>query len=113
MKPIKYICFYDTKANEEQKRAVSLAAENKVKYLSETLAKLGYSIEIVNPAWTYGNFSCKAKRYEAAEHIFVKLFFSFPWKKSKLSKMFSIFYQMLQLFCYLLCQIKKDETVFR
>lgn len=111
MKQIKYICFYDTKQNEKEQRATSLAAENKVKYLSETLVKNGYQVEIVNPAWTYGNFFCKAKRYQAQENIFVKLFLSFPWKNNKFCKGFSVLFQILQLFFYLLIHIKKNETV--
>lgn len=111
MKPIKYICFYDSKDNQGQNRATSLAAENKVKYLSKTLVKLGKTVQIVNPAWTYQKKCCPAKCYCAEEGIFVKLFFSFGWGKCKIAKGASVIFQLLQMFFFLLFDIKKNETV--
>lgn len=111
MKKIKYICFYEDKANDKEQRTKSLAAENKVKYLSQCLVENGYLVEIVNPAWTYGKKFCRGTLSRVEESIILRLFSSIPWGNGRLSKGISVVFQLLQLFLYLLFRVKKSETV--
>lgn len=49
-KTIKYIGFYDSSEFIDEKRSISLAAVNKMDYISESIVKAGYNVQIISPS---------------------------------------------------------------
>ena len=74
---IKYIAFYDTHYNSDEKRNSSLAATNKIDYICSVLNKEGFKVLIVSPSRTEKNQFFRGKRIELSKGIDLKLFPTF------------------------------------
>jgi hypothetical protein len=105
---VRYIAFYDI-SNEN--RECSLAAKNKVDYICSAITKHNYLVEIISPSWT-NNAKGYYKGYTKSltQEKKLKIFSTFG-SKSKIGNMFKYIYSLLQLFLYLLFEVKKDEPV--
>lgn len=107
---IKYIAFYDTYYNSDEKRNSSLAATNKIDYICSVLNKEGFKVLIVSPSRTEKNQFFRGKRIELSKGIDLKLFPTLPWG-NKIQKSLSLIFGDFMLFMYLLLNVKKDETI--
>jgi len=107
---IKYIAFYDTHYNSNERRNYSLAATNKIDYICSVLNKAGFKVLIVSPSRTEKNQFFRGKRIELRKDVDLKLFPTLPWG-NKLQKLFSLVFGDFLLLMYLLLNIQKNETI--
>ena len=113
MRPtIKYISFYDF-PDSEVRRSYSLAATNKMDYIIDTLVKTGYDVEVVSASactergrlrWYKGKIESRPP------HVKVRFFSSFR-SAGKVCSLLRLIWSLLQLFVYLLRQVKKNESI--
>lgn len=110
MKTIKYIAYYDTPDNAEQKRGYVLAATNKIDYICKALNRIGYRTEIISASGTTDAKHCyRGCLKEINPMQTLKLFFTFPWG-NKIQKAVSL--GSMQLFLFLeLLRVKKNEKI--
>ena len=110
MKTIKYIAYYDTPDNAEQKRGYVLAATNKIDYICKALNRIGYRTEIISASGTTDAKHChRGCLKEINPMQTLKLFFTFPWG-NKIQKVLS--FVTMQLFLFLeLLRVKKNEKI--
>lgn len=110
MKTIKYIAYYDTPDNAEQKRGYVLAATNKIDYICKALNRIGYRTEIISASGTTDAKHCyRGCLKEINPMQTLKLFFTFPWG-NKIQKAVSLGSMKLFLFLELL-HVKKNEKI--
>lgn len=110
MKTIKYIAYYDTPDNAEQKRGYVLAATNKMDYICQALNRVGYRTEIISASGTTDAKHCyRGCLKEINPMQTLKLFFTFPWG-NKIQKAVSLGSMKLFLFLELL-RVKKNEKI--
>lgn len=110
MKTIKYIAYYDTPDNAEQKRGYVLAATNKIDYICKALNRIGYRTEIISASGTTDAKHCyRGCLKEINPMQTLKLFFTFPWG-NKIQKAVSLGSMKLFLFMELL-RVKKNEKI--
>ncbi|MGN0569748.1 MAG: glycosyltransferase [Candidatus Fimenecus sp.] len=110
MKTIKYIAYYDTPDNAEQKRGYVLAATNKMDYICQALNHIGYRTEIISASGTSDTKHCyRGCLKEINPMQTLKLFFTFPWG-NKIQKAVSLGSMKLFLFLELL-HVKKNEKI--
>ena len=109
MGTIKYISYYDCALNSNENRNYVLAATNKMNYICSAIKKNGYDVEIISASGTKGKNSVKSKEYKndyASVHLFSSI-----GRGNILKNVFDIFYLNIQLFFFLLFNIKKNETI--
>ncbi len=109
MSTIKYISYYDCALNKAENRNYVLAATNKMDYICSAVKTVGYDVQIVSASGTKGKKPVKGKVYDK-EGISVKLFSSIG-RGNKIKNIIDIIFLEIQLFFYLLFNIKNDETV--
>ena len=107
---IKYIAFYDTLKNSDEKRNSSLAAINKIDYICSALNKAGFKVLIVSPSRTEKNHFFLGKKIELKRGVDLKLFPTLPWG-SKIQKFLSLVFGDFMLLTYLVLNIQKNETI--
>jgi hypothetical protein len=108
---IKYIGFYDLQ-NSSVKRNISLAATNKMDYITDTLNKIGYKVHIISPAYSVENnikFN-KKENIKVSENKRITLFPSIG-NKSKFSVYINLILTQIYLFIYLIRNVRKHETI--
>ncbi|PAW30083.1 hypothetical protein BKC07_04450 [Peribacillus simplex] len=110
-KSIKYIGFYDIGEYENEKRNFSLAAKNKIDYISSAIVKAGYDVEIISPSWT-GNKKGKYKKrtLRVSDGVSLTACPTFG-ANNKVTKLLRIAFSWLWLFLYLIFNVKKNEKV--
>lgn len=110
MKTIKYIAYYDTPDNAEQKRGYVLAATNKIDYICKALNHIGYRTDIISASSTNDTKHCyRGCLKEIHPMQTLKLFFTFPWG-NRIQKVLSFATMKLFLFLELL-RVKKNEKI--
>lgn len=109
MKEVKFIAFYDV-SNSEEKRNVSLAATSKLDYLLKTIDGLGYEISVISASNTIGKKSIKKKKMSIFSNSSL-LFFNSIGTSNKFFRKLSNLYYKLQLYIYLLRNIKEEDVV--
>lgn len=113
MRPtIKYISFYDF-PDSEVHRSYSLAATNKMDYIIDTLVKTGYDVEVVSASacTERGRLRWYKGKIESRQpHVKVRFFSSFR-SAGKVWSLLRLIWSLLQLFVYLLRQVKKNESI--
>ena len=110
MSLIYYLGYYDTQDNKEENRAIALAATNKMTYIISALEKLGHTVQIISPSATLNNRFYKGKRLPVGTRSSVKLFATWPYRIRLLRWIGRAFLRISSM-CYLLHNIKKDDTV--
>ena len=112
MKTVKYIAFYDTPDNAEQKRGYVLAATNKIDYICKALNRIGYRTEIISASRTNDAKHChRGCLKEINPMQTLKLFFTFPWG-NRIQKVLSFVTMQLFLFLELtICQIPDNKQI--
>lgn len=108
-KTIKYLAYY-SEADNEQKRHFTLAATNKINYISYALHNLGFAIQIISGSTTYDSKKCYSGSCRSLnEYTTLKDFFTAPWG-NPLFKVLSILLANIQLF-FELMKISSKECV--
>lgn len=108
---IMFIAHYDSPENYEQQRSVALSACNKMDFVINTLRNLGYDVEVISLATTYGMEDASAKQYYTKDGIGVRLFYAIGRKRGIIRVLNRITIRLQALIC-LLRNIKKDEIIF-
>lgn len=109
MSTIKYISYYDCALNKAEDRNYVLAATNKMDYICSAVKSVGYDVSIISASGTKGKNRVKGKVYDK-NGISVRLFSSIG-RGNKIKNIVDILFLEIQLFFFLLFNIKKDETV--
>lgn len=76
MKKIYYLGFYDDDANKAEKRYFAPSARNKMKYIAETLAKIGNEVTIVSVSKTLEKRFALGQLIDVNDGVKLKKFFS-------------------------------------
>lgn len=105
---IKYIGFYNV--NEiKPNRSISLAGRNKMDYTISVLKDIFQSVEILSPACVVNN-SAKGGNIKLQEGVSLRLFRNIsPY--NRFCKFFNYYYSQLQLFVYLLKNVRQNDRV--
>ncbi|WP_204206209.1 MULTISPECIES: glycosyltransferase [Staphylococcaceae] len=110
---IKYIGFYDIE-NSVSDRVSNMAAIKKMDYITNSLIKIGFNVEIISPSWMGPDSKVKIEKKQVTkknENCRVTRCFSW-YTKSKISEKIKIIYSLTWLFLYLLLNVKKGESIF-
>lgn len=110
-KEIKYVAFYDIEDIKRENRQTNLAATNKIDYICSVLVKNNYRVKIISPSWTKnvkGFYNGKIK--DISENIKLKIFSTFG-VKTRPMRLLKYKFSLLQVFIYLLVNIKAYETI--
>ncbi|WP_239745301.1 glycosyltransferase [Mammaliicoccus sp. F-M27] len=109
---IKYIGFYDIE-NSISDRVSNIAAIKKMDYITNSLIKIGYNVEIISPSWMGRNSTVKFEKKQVLKrNESHKVTRCLSWyTKSKTAEKIKIMYSLIWLFLYLLINVKKGESV--
>lgn len=112
-KEIKYIGFYDI-PEEGMKRVSSLAAINKMNYISDAINQAGYDVRIVSPSWASdtrvkGTFQ-KGRTLQINPHKKVTFCPTFTYY-NKIAGYLKIILALVWLFLWLLKNVKRNEKI--
>lgn len=111
MRKVKYIGYTDVDLFKHEGRYYSPAASSKLMYIANTIANLGYHLNIISPAVTInkkGSFS--SRKTKIAPNISLKLYPTFG-AKLKLMKIIRKYIPLILLFLDLLFKTKKNDTI--
>ncbi|MEQ6376426.1 glycosyltransferase [Bacillaceae bacterium S4-13-56] len=110
MRKIKYIAFYSSSADSENRQS-ALSASNKIDYICKALIKNNYNVEIISPSWTNNTTGFyKGGNKKIADNINLRTFATFG-SKNKVQRIFKYLFSLIQLFFYLLINTNKHEIV--
>ncbi len=107
MKKIKYICYYADPQKHPNRNFV-LAATNKITYICNAVNNCGCEVELISASGS--KIFEKGEIFKVSEHTSLRLFKSFG-TGYKVKRVISRYIFMLRYFCYLLMNIKKNDTV--
>lgn len=111
-KSIKYIGFYDIVDNAEEKRAFSLAASNKMDYVSYALKDIGYQTHIISPSWITNSEAKYQKRRTINIDSYKKLTLTPSFgARTKIAKYLRILFSLAWLTFFLVKESQKKEVV--
>lgn len=109
---MKYVGFYEIKHSKLYRNS-TIAAINKMNYITEVLRRSGASVNIISPSWMGKNSSVnfiKNKRVNLNEKVNVTFFPS--WKhRTKVGRNLKIVFSLTCLFLYLLVTTRKNEKI--
>jgi hypothetical protein len=110
VKKIKWITQYDV-IDSNEARICGLSSKNKMDYICSALIKNGWNIEIISPAITSHEKGYYRKKNKIINtRIQLNLFATFG-ATSKIGKALSKIYAVIQLFNFLVFNLKKGETI--
>jgi glycosyltransferase involved in cell wall biosynthesis len=104
-----YIGFYADEKNSQNRRIV-LSATNKMKYIIDTIEKLGIKQQLVSFGMTLDKKGYPASLEKISENVYLKQFKTFG-RKNIFTKALDIYFSKLQLICYLLKNVKASDTL--
>lgn len=111
MKRIKYIAYYD-RLDSKIKRNFILSASNKIDYIISVLNKNGVAVDIISFS---GCVSDSIVLDPGGEREFgintLKHFSSFGPSTSRIVRLFSRFWQKIQLFCWFILNVRRNEKI--
>jgi hypothetical protein len=111
MKIVKYIGFYDVDNYVSENRVKSIAAVNKMNYISSAIVKAGYKVEIISPSWSANsNGLFKPREIVLSKNILLKIGPTFG-ANNIFSRKLRVFLSWSWLFLYLIKNVKKDENI--
>ena len=106
---MKYVASYDIKEHKNENRTYVLSATNKIEYICKALCKAVDDIEIVSFSRTKNNKFYKRRKDELSFGTLLN-FATIPGGNPIFRRLSTKFAQ-LQLFLYLLKNVKKDEEI--
>ena len=104
-----YIGFYADEKNSQNRRIV-LSATNKMKYIIDTIEKIGIKQQLVSFGMTLDKKGYPASLEKISENVYLKQFKTFG-RKNIFTKALDIYFSKLQLICYLLKNVKASDTL--
>ena len=111
MKTIKYIGFYP-KDRDNFIRSGSIAASNKMDYITGAINSLGYKVKIISPSWFHDNFRNYSKQYTVNDHELKAITFAPSFRaNNRMTRRIRALYSQIWLFTYLFFNTKKDENI--
>ena len=112
-KEIKYIGFYDLQ-DTDIKRVSSIAAVNKMDYISEAIIKSGYDVNIISPSWSSNNdrlaYYLNEKIIQINPHKKVTFCPTFS-TRNKITRYLKIVFTLLWLFIWLIRNVERNEKI--
>lgn len=112
MDKVLYVGYYDVLRSGQQIRNYSLAAAKKMNFVFESIAKLGYHVDVVSPSFIKTRDNVKVEQTREKLEPNVDLILTPSWgAKNKISRIVRVFYSNFWLFSYLLGNTKKDMPV--
>ena len=113
MNKVKYIGFYDAAKNGHE-RVSTLSGENKMNFISSTLYKAGFDVDIISPSWSIDNAkdktNLKSKNVLIEEGRSLILFPTFR-SRGRVLKLFKVLFSLSYLLFWLLKHVEKGEKV--
>lgn len=111
MKTIKYIGFYP-KDKDGFMRMGSLAAGNKMDYISSAINVAGYKVDIISPSWFSDNERKCSKKYIIKESSMKKVIFAPSFiANNRISRRIRAIFSQIWLFIFLLINTKNNENI--
>lgn len=106
---IYYVGYYADAQNKQNRNAV-LSATNKMRYIMDAIEAIGESFLAVSCAVTKNKKGCAGCREKITDKSYCKYFKSFG-RKNIITKLLDIVVLNLQVFLFLLFNVKKDDTL--
>lgn len=112
MDKVLYVGYYDILRNGRQVRNYSLAAAKKMNFVFESVAELGYHVDVVSPSFIKTRDNVKVKQTREKLEPNVDLVLTPSWgAKNKISRIARVLYSNFWLFSYLLKNTQKNTPV--
>ena len=113
MKKVLYVGYYDILRDGKQIRNYSLAAAKKMGFVFDSIAELGYHVDIISPSFIKTRDSIKTNQTREELKPNIDLVLTPSWgAKNKLSRIARVLRSEIWLFTYLLKNAGKNEPVF-
>ena len=112
MKKVLYVGYYDILRDGKQIRNYSLAAAKKMGFVFDSIAELGYHVDIISPSFIKTRDSIKTNQTREELKPDIDLVLTPSWgAKNKLSRIARVLRSEIWLFTYLLKNAGKNEPV--
>lgn len=112
MDKVLYVGYYDILRNGQQIRNYSLAAAKKMNFVFESVAELGYHVDVVSPSFIKTRDNVKVNQTREKLESNVDLVLTPSWgAKNKISRIARVLYSNFWLFSYLLKNTQKNTPV--
>lgn len=112
MDKVLYVGYYDILRNGQQIRNYSLAAAKKMNFVFESVAELGYHVDVVSPSFIKTRDNVKVNQTRENLEPNVDLVLTPSWgAKNKISRIARVLYSNFWLFSYLLKNTQKNTPV--
>lgn len=112
MKKVLYVGYYDILRDGKQIRNYSLAAAKKMGFVFDSIAELGYHVDIISPSFIKTRDSIKTNQTREELKPNIDLVLTPSWgAKNKLSRITRVLCSEVWLFMYLLKNAGKKEPV--
>ena len=105
-----YLGFYTDDKLRKEERVNFPAASSKMNYIKDLLERSNCRVTITNPAWVLGKKTYPGKKRRLSNNIYLKTFFSLKYT-NRVNKSLSSRLMKLQLFFYLLRNVKKNDII--
>lgn len=113
MKKVLYVGYYDILRDGKQIRNYSLAAAKKMGFVFDSIAELGYHVDIISPSFIKTRDSIKTNQTREELKPNIDLVLTPSWgAKNKLSRIARVLRSEIWLFTYLLKNAGENEPVF-
>lgn len=113
MKKVLYVGYYDILRDGKQIRNYSLAAAKKMGFVFDSIAELGYHVDIISPSFIKTRDSIKTNQTREKLKPNIDLVLTPSWgAKNKLSRIARVLRSEIWLFTYLLKNAGENEPVF-
>ena len=112
MKKVLYVGYYDILRDGKQIRNYSLAAAKKMGFVFDSIAELGYHVDIISPSFIKTRDSIKTNQTREELKPNIDLVLTPSWgAKNKLSRIARVLRSEIWLFTYLLKNAGKNEPI--
>jgi glycosyltransferase involved in cell wall biosynthesis len=107
---IYYLGHLSTDFSNKQNRPQNLAATQKINYILDKFNSLNLKVNVISPSWTNNKFGFYSGSYIEFKNRIIKYFFTFG--DLGIFKYFKIFFSHINLFFYLILNLKKNDLLF-
>ena len=110
MRKIHYISFYLNK-DEIEGRKLEVAAQSKISYIIESIKRAGFGVNAVSTTFSEDCETFSQQKVVNIDNQETHIYLAAMGSQNKILKKFRRTFMQLQLLCYLLTKVKKDEFV--
>lgn len=107
---LKYVGYYDSHANESQRRTYSLAASTKMDYIVECLNRIGHEVQVVSASYTRNSRGYRGGVTQLEGRNTLRLFPTPPWG-GRLRRAISVMWARAALLLWLIANTRYGEHV--